>query len=312
MLRYSGLEPIVNNLKGFMDLPTVEQRRAAHQAFQNATSNNALSMSVCTVCARELMTKEGDEKVIFDLPNVQELLAPDHAHPAHELWEGMLLFRNGVHGNGKYGRGWICHDCTRSLMKKKRPPLALSNNMWIGQIPHALKVLTIPEHLLIARHYPRCFVFKLFPKDPNQHTHPDHLQHGIAGNVTLYEMNTASIAEMLEGKLMPHAGALLASVLAVTFVGTKKLPKEWLKSTFRVRRRRVYEALVWLKENNPLYEDIDISHDRLAKLPEDDVPEEIIAIARHEENGNLAVKERALYNPGASESDSEGSDDICK
>ncbi|KAG2122381.1 hypothetical protein BD769DRAFT_1475024 [Suillus cothurnatus] len=72
---------------------------------------------------------------------------------------------------------------------------------------------------------------------------------------------------MLEGQLLPQPVVSLASVIAVTYVGTKKLPKSWLKSTFRVRRRIVYEALVWLMHNNKLYKDVAISEERLGCLP---------------------------------------------
>jgi hypothetical protein len=58
----------------------------------------------------------------------------------------------------------------------------------------------------------------------------------MSGNVSLYHLNTDLIADMLGGHMMPHSGAVLASVLAITFIGSRKLPKEWLKSTFRVRR----------------------------------------------------------------------------
>lgn len=74
-----------------------------------------------------------------------------------------------------------------------------------------------------------------------------------------------------------------------------------MKSTFQVRRRRVYEALAWLKTNNRLYQDIEISIERLNLLPEDGVPDEIIAVARHEEDDDIAMKERESYVPDGDE-----------
>jgi len=58
------------------------------------------------------------------------------------------------------------------------------------------------------------------------------LQQGLAGNVTLYNLNVMAVTEMLEGQLLPHPVMQLASVLAVTFIGSKKLPKSWWKTTF--------------------------------------------------------------------------------
>ena len=70
---------------------------------------------------------------------------------------------------------------------------------------------------------------------------------------------------------------------------------DWLKKTFRVRREAVHDALLWLKNNNPIYADINIDQCRLAELPEDDVPEELLAVVRQEEDEDLADKERESY-----------------
>jgi hypothetical protein len=282
-----------DDIDTFMKLPSLEEKKMACRAFYKATSNEALAMKVCVICARELMASEGDHWVINDLPNIRELLVPSRGHKDHILWNGLLLLVNHISSENNEATGWACHECCRSLKKGKRPPLSLANNLWIGEVPHVLSVLTIPEQMLIARHFPRFYVFKLYPKSGNRHCHPDHLQRGMCGNVSLYDLVTQAITDMLAGHFLPQPGALLASVMAITFVGSKRLPKNWLKSTFRVRRRRVYEALLWLKENNPLYTDIEISNERLAQLPEDGIPEEIVAIVGQQPNGDLAIKEAA-------------------
>jgi hypothetical protein len=289
----------------FMNVPTTEQKKRCIRAFIEATSNASLVSAVCVVCARELMKNQGDEYPIFGIPNARTLLvSTGHIEPS-ELWEGMLLVRDHVRGKGKKGRGWVCDECRNSLIQDKLPKLSLANNMWIGHAPLSLQSLTIPEQLLIARHYPRCYVFKLYPRNSNIPIHPDQLQRGMSGNVSLYELNTSAIVQMLEGNLMPQECKILASVLAVSFIGTKKIPKSWLKTTFQVRRRRVYEALTWLKANNALYHDIEISNERLNSLPEDGVPDEIIAIARHEEDDDIAVQERESYVPDVNDGSSE-------
>lgn len=277
----------------------MDDKKDCYRAFRGATSDNALAMCVCVVCARELMRADGEERAILKIQNINELLRPSNPHAAQELWNGMALVVDRIRGEGKSGYGWICSECFRRILKNKMPKLSLANDMWIGNIPHQLRVLTIPEQLLIARHHPCCFVFKLYPKDHDHLPHPAHLQRGMSGNCSLYSLNTPAIVDMLEGHLMPRPGAVLASVLAITFIGSKKLPKKWLKSTFCVRRRLVYEALVWLQENNSLYADIEISKERLSSLPEDGVPTEILSIVRHEEDGTLAAKEQETYVPNA-------------
>jgi len=182
----------------------------------------------------------GERQVILNIPNVRELLKPEHPHPVHELWEGILVVKSHIQSDGK---GWVCHDCCQALHLKRLPKLALNNNLWIGETPHVLRVLTFVELLLVARHYPRCYVFKLYPREGGRGFNSRHLQRALAGNVTLYEVNTSAVANMLEGKLLPQTVTMLCSILAVTFIGTKSLPKDWLNRTFRVRREAVHDAL---------------------------------------------------------------------
>ncbi|KAF8125263.1 hypothetical protein EV363DRAFT_1402509 [Boletus edulis] len=181
----------------------------------------------------------------------------------------MLLYDEHLRTKGEDAEDWTCNECSRWLAMDRMPKHALANDMWIGDIPPELAMLTLPEELLIARHYPKCYIVKLFPKE-KFNVQTNHLQRAIRGNVTLYNMNTDEVVKMLEGQLMPQSAMCLSSILAITYIGTRKLPKTWLKSTFRVRRRVVHDALLWLKRHNPYYEDIDISMQRLDDLPEDD------------------------------------------
>jgi hypothetical protein len=210
------------------------------------------------------------------------------------LWEGLLLVEGQIEGEAPDATGCVCCECYRSLEADTMPKFALANNMWIGPIPHELAVLTLPEELLISRHFPRCYIFKLYPKD-TRGANPSHLQRGMAGNVTLYNMNTDDVAKMIEGQFLPQPVASLASVLAVTYVGTRNLPKDWLKSTFRVRRDAVFNALTWSKAHNPLYVDIQISGAQLACLLEDGVPQEILSVVRHEASDDIATRESEGY-----------------
>ncbi|KIO00529.1 hypothetical protein M404DRAFT_29447 [Pisolithus tinctorius Marx 270] len=98
----------------------------------------------------------------------------------------------------------------------------------------------------------------------------------MASNVTLYKVNTTTIANMLEGS-------------------TRTLPKNWLSHTFRVRREAVHEALQWLKENNPLYQDITISEQHLKTLPDDEIPVEIEALIQCEDDAAITLQERDGY-----------------
>jgi hypothetical protein len=224
---------------------------------------------------------------------VQEVLTTATNNGRNE--EEKVILRHLLEINEGGVNCWMCFECVRALERRTLPKLSFANNLWIGDIPHELTGLTIPEQLLIARHYPRCYMFKLFPRDVNTHLSLDQLHMGMAGNATLFELNTQEVIEMLEGQRMPSPVRTLASVVAITFVGSRKLPVDWLKKTFRVRRQVVFDALSWLQRHNPIYADIIIDRSRLDDLPEDDVPEELLTIVRHEEDDVLAEKERESY-----------------
>jgi len=168
---------------------------------------------------------------VLGLPNVRRLLAPTNIHPAQELWHGLNILKTHINVDG---HAWVCHECARAIRADRLPKFALNNNMWLGDPPLQLRKLTFVENLLIARHHTRCYVFKLYPKDGSRGHHPAHLQRAMAGNMTLYEMNTSAVASMLEGQLLPQGVGTLSSILAITFIGTWKLPSDWLSRTFRV------------------------------------------------------------------------------
>ncbi|KAI0049247.1 hypothetical protein FA95DRAFT_1650432 [Auriscalpium vulgare] len=124
------------------------------------------------------------------------------------------------------------------------------------------------------------------------------LQSGLRGNVTTFEMNTTKVANMVDGALMPQRPIILASLVTIAYIGSGSLPKEWLRSAFKVRRRHVADALLWLKTNNPkYYGDISIDADRLGLLPEDDVPLEILETIRQEQDEVIGDAEGASYVP---------------
>lgn len=283
------------NPERYMDLPTREQWANSLRAVRAATCNERIRRVVCVVCARERFGSQCKDILLTDLP-CKDRLAPAQSHAAHRLFEGMLLETRYVRSSAGGALGSICEDCDSSLKNAKRPRLALANDMWVGDVPEELQGLTVPEQMLIALQFARCYVFKLFPR--NGHVgDPDMLQSGLAGNVTTFPLNNEQVLSMLEGRMLPRPLSVLASVIAVTFVGVGRLPKRWLKSTFRVRRVRVHAALRWLKANNAMYSRMDIAEVNLRALPEDGVPMEILSTVMHERNGTVVDEERAGYVP---------------
>ncbi|KAK6992004.1 hypothetical protein R3P38DRAFT_3437864 [Favolaschia claudopus] len=230
-------------------IPNTEETKRIYRAYYEATSNAAIAMMVCGVCAREIdagtgTNEDATPRRLEALPNSQ-CLVPRLAHPAHDLFDGKLLEPAGVVREG-----------------------------------NVTKV-----RLLIALLYPRFYVFKLHPRCPGRKD-PSTLQRGMRGTVSTYDLDSDGIASMLAGDLMPRPPAVLSSVISVTYIGLGELPKNWLRSTFRVRR----------KANNPkYYGDIRIDMGRVASLPEDDVPLEITSIVRQSTDTGIVDQESDGY-----------------
>jgi hypothetical protein len=155
------------NSSRFLELPMVEELKSYYSQFYEATSNCALEMGTCGICTRECGVIDEDLKDMpFDkLPN-SHWLRPKQSHPAHNLYDRMLLEPTAVKQVDGRSTVSVCCSCFEELKKTsdKPPRYSLANQLWIGHVPWQLQVLTFPEQLLIALLYPRVFVFKLFPK----------------------------------------------------------------------------------------------------------------------------------------------------
>jgi hypothetical protein len=261
---------------------------------------SALQEAVCGICARRLNRREYEiqQQPLQSLPNAHRLI-PREQHPNHDTYNGILLEPAGVDTEHQ-SQTMVntCKDCRKSLhgAVEAPPPLSLAAGLWIGRTPIELASLTIPEALLIAHKYPRAFVCKLWPKD-RRGANPANLQRALKGNVTSFDLRPQAVADMVAGNLMPRPPRLLASLISITFISWFPLPASWLKGTFRVRREKVRSALEWLKRNNRHYSDIEINEERLAELPEDDVPEDLIDIIRQERDEIHLARENDTYVP---------------
>ncbi|CAF4234866.1 unnamed protein product, partial [Adineta steineri] len=68
-----------------------------------------------------------------------------------------------------------------------------------------------------------------------------------------------------------------------------------LRKILSVRRQRILDALIWLKENNVLYSHISLDKHVIASLPDDDVPESIWETLDHILDDKNALAEREGY-----------------
>ena len=213
----------VCDISKFLELPDEARVKECYRQFYNATSNAAVHLVVCAVCACEVnMRSDGvTECHLSALPNSQRLI-PKHTHPAHDLYDGQLLEPQGIVRSGDGGPVVrVCKDCLVELKdeSEKPPTYSLANNLWIGHIPWQLQALTFTEQQLIALLYPHVYVFKLYPKDVDFRPDRSVLQSGMRGNVSTYNLDVKGVTSMLQGNLMPRPPLILPSVISVTFIG---------------------------------------------------------------------------------------------
>jgi len=279
----------------FMDSPSQETLNKIISDFIDATGNQALKTVACGSCAREMNMDECTETLLKDIPN-RHLLIPHTPHPAHELVDSLLIYAPGL-GASKEAIH-LCNECRNQLKKNTWPRLSLSNDMWIGEVPRELTNLTLPERLLLAKYFPSAYIVKLFPKQKNAHAWDRSQMHsGLKGNVSTYRLDPRQVASMIDGRLFPPPAKILSATIGITFIGPKGLRESTMPAMFRVRRWRVREALQWLKANNPLYSDIEISEERLSELPEDGIPDELTMTAKYSTDVGAVEREHGGYVP---------------
>jgi uncharacterized protein DUF6570 len=304
-----GSESIIDNAinyhlcnNDFMKAPSEDVVNAAIADFIDRTGNEALAAGVCAVCARKTNAIELSAQRLNVIPNPQHLV-PIVRHPKYDIFNRMLLHPPGVSDD----LANMCVECMRALKSDKIPSFALANGLWIGRIPHELAYLTLPECILITKIFPAAYIFKLYPKKKGaRHWDKRQMYSGLRGNVSMYQLDQAQITSMIDGTIMPQPAKVLAAMIGITFVGPKNLPERCMPDMFRVRRTRVRKALEWLKQNNLLFVNITISASRLAQLPEDDVPYELMSTTKHSTDVNFLYSEQEGYVPSQEQSDGEG------
>ncbi len=160
----------------------------------------------------------------------------------------------------------MCHECWLAISKGKISKFSPANGMLIGDVPDQLKGLTIPEQKLISLYRHNSCIIKLHSP---WHS-PNTAQPALKGNCITFPQNLSNIATSLP--LSPNE---LSASIKIIFVGSSKPARHHLRKILSVRRQRVLDALIWLKENNALYSHISLDKHIIAALPDDDVPESI-------------------------------------
>lgn len=145
---------------------------------------------------------------------------------------------------------YICTRCTKDKGSPKK--FSVENNTIPSVVPSELQGLSQCEEMLIARAFP---VMQVYVK---------HRYGSISykGHCVTLPHNVQIVANVL-----PH---IPSEIPIVVFAAKGQKGSD---SNFRVRRARVLDALLWLKNNNALYSHIIIDSQRIAALPVDDFVE---------------------------------------
>lgn len=273
-------------------------RDEALSSFVECTGNAALQGSVCVVCAGEYFKTKTRECDLAQLHH-KELLLSSHPHPRHRVIMGMLLHDVAVYE--RHGRlyGAICDDCYSDITCGKLPIGALANNMWVGDVPPELSILSLPERVLISRYFAAAYVVKLYPRAAGKalSSSGSEFNSGLRGNVSSYRLNTSDVSSMVEGNLLPHHPNVLPATIGITVVGPNNVPVKSLPRLLNVSRHRVQQALVFLRDNNPFYRDIQISDRNLSFLPDDAIPTQLATVIRELKNSTVLDEEHGGYVP---------------
>ena len=164
---------------------------------------------------------------------------------------------------------FLCHSCHKSIQSDIIPQFSLANHMLLGDVPMELQDLTFVEESMIALTRLKCMIVQLKEESKNYSSVAP--QRAYRGHTIYYHQNVGAAYSCL-----PPSVEEIVKYVCVLFVGAHMPSQEYLLSHAKpiaVRAHKVRRALLWLKKNNPLYNDIAVNHvvldeiERLEHLP---------------------------------------------
>ena len=168
----------------------------------------------------------------------------------------------------------VCRACQTSLQKGIQPSQSLANYRWVGQVPPQLQNLTWIEELLIARAHLTGRIVRLQNRNASSYF-------SLKGHVILLPQDTTELLNIL-----PLPSSSLPDLVRVVWVGRPVRNMDVLRDHFSVRTRKVYDALIWLVENNEDYKDVAIDHSQFERWPPIWVAQELLDVVGGLEDGS--------------------------
>ena len=241
--------------------------------FRQQTSTDTLSTFTCSSCG-EATLRSSQQKMPINDVKLDLLKIPLTARLASVLpyqngpLQNVLLDPAGV-TTTEAGEILLllCKLCHSSLQRNKLPSLSIANQNFLGPVPPELRDLTVIEEAMIARCRAKCWIVQL--KEENLSIVMPDVQRGMKGHIIIYPQRPSQIA-----RLLPPDMSDILTPICVLFVGSSPPSQDWLREKAKplsVRREKVRGALIWIKENNPLYSDVEINHELLNSLEESQI-----------------------------------------
>ncbi len=183
-----------------------------------------------------------------------------------QLHHANLIFQKGISFNafseesldtcGQNGdHFYFCQSCVNDIQKSKPPQFCCINDVntyTCHSYPESLKDLTLVEEAVIARAHPIISIIKLRPSGASISASYSR----IRGHVIIFLQQPGPLLNLL-----PLNDIQLHNIIRVVWLGKRPPNDNNLRYFGCIKKAKVLEALLWLKDNNALYKDIVINFD---------------------------------------------------
>ena len=168
---------LVETREQWPQLISASSKDKIHDDFLKLTAYDALKSGVCAACSESSVDRSlslvpatsidldllrRPDAFELDLPVVEPWLDPNLPSPDFPFSQGpladVLVDPKGVTGQGLETKLVLCKHCLSSLKRGHIPDLALSNHMFIGNVPPELRDLTVVEESMISLCRSKCCI----------------------------------------------------------------------------------------------------------------------------------------------------------
>ncbi|XP_072572246.1 uncharacterized protein [Paramormyrops kingsleyae] len=166
---------------------------------------------------------------------------------------------------GPAGSLWICYTCHRKILDGRIPAESVTNNLALQPVPTELQCLNSLEQHLIGMHIPFMRIVSL----------PKGGQNGVHGPVTCVPSSVPNVAQALPRVNNDDLMIRVKLKRKLTYKGHYKYEF--------VHPEKIKKALMYLREHNKFYSDVQFNNDWINPLQRTDVPADVSDIHDDEE-----------------------------